>query len=170
MDSHRQSNDSGQGPLYPPGALIIRYSRGMFTCSHPEPEPWLGWTLRASLAPLAASPSQALPPLLTPRLRYPMAVWEGAAQKGGSVLLRSLRLRHPWLRLRSLTKSPPLRSRLSPGAARRQAPRAALVVTGRVKGVIVALSGGPHVAAAYEEMPLRGRSTGQPASGRPYGT
>ena len=41
-----------------------------------------------------------------------MVVWEGAAQKGGSVLVRSLRLRHPWLRLHSLTKSPPLRVEL----------------------------------------------------------
>ena len=40
-------------------------------------------TLRASLAPLAAPPSQPHPPCLPPRLRYPMVVWEGEAQKGG---------------------------------------------------------------------------------------
>ena len=43
---------------------------------------WKCWTLRASLAPLAA-PLPRPPPLLTPRLRYPMVVWEGEAQKGG---------------------------------------------------------------------------------------
>ena len=31
-----------------------------------------------------------------------MVVWEGEAQKGASVAVRSLRLRHPWLRLHSL--------------------------------------------------------------------
>jgi len=40
-------------------------------------------TLRASLAPLAAPPLPDPPPLLTPRLRYPLVVWEGEAQKGG---------------------------------------------------------------------------------------
>jgi len=43
----------------------------------------IGVTLRASLAPLAAPPLPGPPPLLTPRLRYPMVVWEGETQKGG---------------------------------------------------------------------------------------
>ena len=33
--------------------------------------------------PLPPPPLPAPPPLLTPRLRYPMVVWEGEAQKGG---------------------------------------------------------------------------------------
>jgi len=43
----------------------------------------IGVTLRASLAPLAAPPLPGPPPLLTPRLWYPLVVWEGEAQKGG---------------------------------------------------------------------------------------
>ena len=67
-----------------------------------------GGTLRAALAPLAASPSQAHPLRLPPRYGIRLVVWEGAAQKGGSVAVRSSLAGIP---ARSLlaTASPPLR-------------------------------------------------------------
>jgi hypothetical protein len=62
----------------------------------------IGATLRASLAPLAASPSQAHPLRLPPGYGTLWSSGRGRLKRGATVAVRSLRLRHPWLRLRSL--------------------------------------------------------------------
>ena len=95
------------------------------TCSHCVASV-RGWTLRAALAPLAASPSQA-PPLRLPPTMVPYGRLGGGGSKGG---LRWRYARHSRASLPARSSLPPaLRSNYNPGAAwwcrrsRRQAER-----------------------------------------------